>query len=71
MALGTAGLPVRVPATLDHDALIALMQRDKKSRDARPMFALPSEVGVMAAPERGCVVPATESQIATALGRAR
>jgi 3-dehydroquinate synthase len=71
MALGTAGLPVRVPATLDHDALIALMQRDKKARDARPMFALPSEVGVMAAPERGCVVPATESQIATALGRAR
>lgn len=69
MALDSAGLPTRVPGTMAHDVLIELMQMDKKARDARLMFALPQEVGAMAGEDRGFAVPATTSQVATALAR--
>jgi 3-dehydroquinate synthase len=69
MALGAAGLPTKIPATMDHEALIALMQMDKKSRDRRLMFALPREPGAMAGADRGFSVPATAAQVAEALAR--
>lgn len=69
MALGTAGLPARIPQSMDPRVLIDLMQADKKVRDARLMFALPREPGSMAGEERGYVVHATQEQVAKALAR--
>jgi hypothetical protein len=45
------------------------MHMDKKARDARLMFALPRELGAMAGEDRGYVVPATVSQVLTAMAR--
>jgi 3-dehydroquinate synthase len=69
MALGMAGLPTSIPAGMNHEKLIDLMHMDKKARDARLMFALPRELGAMAGEDRGYVVPATVSQVLTAMAR--
>lgn len=69
LALEAAGLPTKIPAKMDHDGLIALMQMDKKSRDRRLMFALPREPGEMAGADRGFSVAATAAQVAEALAR--
>ena len=69
LALEAAGLPTKIPASMDHEGLISLMQMDKKSRDRRLMFALPREPGEMAGADRGFAVPATAAQVAEALAR--
>ena len=69
IALGTVGLPTRLPSEMNQDTLIELMHMDKKARDARLMFALPREVGAMAGGDRGYAVPATVAQVASALAR--
>lgn len=69
MALEAAGLPTRLPPEMSQDSLVELMHLDKKARDARLMFALPREVGAMAGGDRGYAVPATASQVASALAR--
>lgn len=69
LALEAAGLPTKVPASMDHDQLISLMQMDKKSRDRRLMFALPREPGEMAGADRGFSIAATADQVADALAR--
>jgi 3-dehydroquinate synthase len=45
--LGAFGLPVRIPSSLDIDALIGAMRRDKKTRAGRVRFALPRRIGSM------------------------
>lgn len=69
MALEAAGLPTKIPASMDHEGLISLMQMDKKSRDRRLMFALPREPGEMAGADRGFSIAATAAQVAEALAR--
>jgi 3-dehydroquinate synthase len=69
MALQVAGLPTKIPTSMDHEALLSLMQMDKKSRDRRLMFALPREPGEMAGADRGFAVPATAAQVSEALAR--
>jgi 3-dehydroquinate synthase len=43
--LGRLGLPQRLPARLDPEAVLSSMATDKKNRDSEIRFALPSEVG--------------------------
>jgi 3-dehydroquinate synthase len=47
-ALGSAGLPVAMPAGLDADRLLDAMRLDKKSRGGRLAFALLDRIGAMA-----------------------
>jgi 3-dehydroquinate synthase len=44
-ALGSAGLPTRIPAGLDHGRLVEAMRADKKSRGGGLAFALLKEIG--------------------------
>jgi 3-dehydroquinate synthase len=50
-------LPTRIPAGLDHNRILAMMQSDKKRRSGSLEYALPARVGAMAAEESGWAVP--------------
>ena len=52
-AIAAAGLPVVVPLGIDPLAILAATRSDKKARGGRVEYALPSEVGAMAAADRG------------------
>lgn len=64
------GLPVRFERRVDPAQLIAAMGSDKKNRAARIRFALPSDLGTMAA-RNGWTVEAPESAIRAALDTVR
>lgn len=42
-----AGLPTQVPAGLDHEQLITLLQSDKKVEDGKVRFILPTAIGAV------------------------
>jgi 3-dehydroquinate synthetase len=50
-ALGSAGLPTRIPTGLDHGHLVDAMRLDKKSRAGGLAFALLKEIGKPAGSE--------------------
>jgi 3-dehydroquinate synthase len=47
-ALSGLGLPIAVPAGIDSRALLDATERDKKGREGRPRYALPTGIGTMA-----------------------
>ncbi len=65
--LDRLGLPTRLPAPLPADALLAAMASDKKNREARIRFALPTALGELPW-EAGWTVTAAEGDIRAALG---
>ncbi|MCS6815542.1 MAG: 3-dehydroquinate synthase, partial [Cyanobacteria bacterium] len=40
-----AGLPTMLPSGLDVDAILALLQTDKKVQDGQVRFVLPTQIG--------------------------
>jgi 3-dehydroquinate synthase len=64
-ALGAYGLPTRLRAPLSADALLAAMQRDKKTRAGELRFVLPDRIGLVR------VHPVAESDARAALAAVR
>lgn len=56
-ALERVALPTRVPTSLDHTRVLALMQSDKKRRSGALEYALPACVGKMAGEPAGWAIP--------------
>jgi 3-dehydroquinate synthase len=66
-AFGLPGLPSR---TAPMEELLAVLRRDKKSRDAQVRMALPRRVGLMAGSDaEGWTVPVAEEVLRRILGR--
>ena len=55
--LAATNLPTRLPAELDHERVLALMQSDKKRRGNSLEYALPRRIGAMAAESAGWAIP--------------
>jgi 3-dehydroquinate synthase len=66
-AVARAGLPARVPAGLDREALVAAMRGDKKARAGAIEMALPARVGAMAGEEHGWAIRVDEAAVREAL----
>jgi 3-dehydroquinate synthase len=60
-ALSAAGLPVSMPAGMDADRILEVMQADKKVRAGSLQYALPRAIGEMAGAESGWTVSVDES----------
>lgn len=67
----SVGLPVRIPATCDTDAIIALARGDKKSREGVAEYALPMRLGEMNAAEGRYALPMDEALARTAIESSR
>ena len=55
-ALSSAGLPVERPKEMDPDRIMEVMRADKKKIAGAVRYALPSDIGVMAARNSGWTV---------------
>lgn len=64
--LARFGLPVRLPAPVASDRLMAAMATDKKNRGAQVRFALPRAIGEME-PGEAWTCPASAAEVARAL----
>jgi 3-dehydroquinate synthase len=64
--LGRLGLPVRLPHPIAPDALLAAMASDKKNRQARLRFALPTALGETS--QGRWTVEAPEAEVREAVG---
>jgi 3-dehydroquinate synthase len=62
-ALAAAGLPVRIPAGMSADRIVAATHGDKKARAGSAEYALPRAIGAMAAADRGWSVRLTDDQV--------
>lgn len=62
-AVERVGLPTTVPENVSADRLVAVMRSDKKMRSGALRFALPREIGVMAAGDGTWSVPVDESVV--------
>jgi 3-dehydroquinate synthase len=66
-ALRAAGLPSRLPASVQPSDIVARTHLDKKARGGVVEYALPTSVGEMAGGDRGWAVPLTDSFVTSAL----
>jgi 3-dehydroquinate synthase len=66
-ALEGAGLPVTLPGAMSAESILTAMRTDKKSREGRAYFALPSAVGVMAGAETGFGVTVDDADVRAVL----
>ncbi|MBI1808884.1 MAG: 3-dehydroquinate synthase [Gemmatimonadetes bacterium] len=66
-----AGLPTRVPASLDARAVVAATRTDKKARGGHVEYAVPVRIGLMAAADLGYAVPLADAVIFDALSASR
>ena len=62
-----AGLPTKLPAGLDHQAIIDALQTDKKVKDGEVRFVLPSQIGLIKPTEP--TVPVSSDIIRKVLGQ--
>jgi 3-dehydroquinate synthase len=60
-ALSSAGLPVERPADMDADRIFEVMRADKKKLAGAVRYALPSDIGVMAARNSGWTVSVSDA----------
>jgi 3-dehydroquinate synthase len=56
-ALLAIDLPTRLPADLDHNRIVVMMQSDKKRRGNSLEYALPKRIGEMAGESAGWAIP--------------
>lgn len=50
--IAKAGLPTKLPANIDTEAIIAVLQTDKKVKDGRVRFVLPTKLGAATVSDR-------------------
>jgi 3-dehydroquinate synthase len=62
-ALENAGLPTRMPRTIEPDQVLGLMRSDKKQRRGALEYSLPRRVGEMAGEESGWAVPVPDEAV--------
>lgn len=60
-ALSSAGLPIERPAEMDADRILEVMRADKKKLAGAVRYALPSDIGVMAARNSGWTVSVSDA----------
>lgn len=60
-ALSSAGLPIERPADMDADRIMEVMRADKKKLAGAVRYALPSDIGVMAARNSGWTVSVSDA----------
>ena len=65
--LAAAGLPSRLPATLDPARVVVATHADKKSRRGVVEYALPLRIGAMAGEERGWSLPVEDEPVLAVL----
>lgn len=60
-ALSAAGLPVEVPKAMEPDRILEVMRADKKKRAGSVQYALPRDIGEMAASDSGWTVSVSDA----------
>ena len=65
--LGAAGLPARCPPGVTAERIIEITKSDKKARDGRVEYSLPSGIGRMAGADTGWTVAVDENIVREAL----
>jgi 3-dehydroquinate synthetase len=60
-ALSSAGLPIERPAEMDADRILEVMRADKKKLAGAVRYALPSDIGQMAASNSGWTVSVSDA----------
>ena len=66
-----AGLPTRVPGSLDAAAIVAATRTDKKARRGQVEYAVPVRIGVMAGADRGYALPLGDDHVLDAIAASR
>ena len=62
-AVMNAGLPSRMPSSIDPDRVLALMRSDKKQRRGALEYSLPKRIGQMAGEESGWAFPILDEAV--------
>ena len=62
-AVTNAGLPSRVPSSIEPDRVLALMRSDKKQRRGALEYSLPKRIGQMAGEESGWAIPVPDQTV--------
>jgi len=62
-AVRNAGLPSRMPRSIEPDRVLALMRSDKKQKRGALEYALPRRVGQMAGEESGWAIPIPDEAV--------
>ena len=62
-AVTNAGLPSRIPSSIEPDRVLALMRSDKKQRRGALEYALPKRIGHMAGEESGWAFPILDDAV--------
>lgn len=69
--LRALGLPTTVPVSMTDEKILAATRTDKKSRDGRVEYVLPSNIGVMAGAETGFGIPVSDHLVTASIAQSR
>lgn len=67
-AVSNAGLPARMPPTIEPDRVLALMRSDKKQRRGALEYSLPKRIALMAGEDSAWAIPIPNQAILDVLG---